>query len=146
MADLYYRFKNVSIEQFATLSNKLQENVPIDYKTLFSFKYLKDENVLVSRAEVILLQEKELKMKTIFDCSFEIKKESIAEITQEDGSIVFTKNVLIQLASLNYGTLRGIVIEKTKGTSFSHIFLPPLVVGDIIKEDLIIPVKIEEEL
>lgn len=141
MENLYYRFKNVSVEQFATLSDNLLDSLPMDYETQFSFQFSKDERVLVSRSEISLFQGKELKMKSIFDCAFEIKDESIVEITQEDGSIIFPRSVLIQLASLNYGTLRGIIIERTKGTVFSSIFLPPLVIGEIIKEDLVIFVE-----
>lgn len=146
MENLYYRFKNVSVEQFATLSDSLSENSSMDYETRFSFRYLKDESVLVSRTETALFQDKELKMKAVFDCAFEFKKESIVEITQEDGSIVFPRDVLIQLASLNYGTLRGVVLERTKGTAFASIFLPPLAVGEIIEKNLIVPAGTEEKL
>jgi hypothetical protein len=138
MENLYYRFRSVSVEQFATLSDSLSENDTMDYETTFSFRFIKDERLLISRSEVNLLQNKELKMKSVLDCTFEVKEESVIDVTQEDGSIVFPRNLLIQLASLNYGTLRGIVIERTKGTVFSSIILPPLVVGDIIKEDLVI--------
>lgn len=139
MENLYYRFKDVSVEQFATLSESLSANSSVDYQTLFSFRFIKEENVLISRTEVSLLQGKELKMKSVLDCSFEIKTESIEQVTNEDGSIVFPRGSLIQLASLNYGTLRGIIIERTKGTAFASIFLPPLVVSEVIKGDLIIP-------
>lgn len=139
MENLYYRFKDVSVEQFATLNESLFAGSPVDYQTLFSFRFIKEENILVSRTEVSLLQGKELKMKSILDCSFEIKAESIELITNDDGSIVFPRGSLVQLASLNYGTLRGIIIERTKGTAFSSIFLPPLVVSEVIKEDLVIP-------
>ena len=144
MENLYYRFKSVSLEQFATLSNSFSENASTDYETVLSFHFLKDERLLVSKAEVNLIQDKELKMKSVLNCAFEIKEESVIEVTQENGSIVFPRNLLIQLASLNYGTLRGVVIERTKGTKFSSIILPPLVVGDIIKEDLIIQSESEE--
>ena len=141
MADLYYRFKSVSVEQFATISEDLSDKMPMDYKTRFSFRFLKDENVLVSRADVILLQKNELKMKAIFDCSFEIKEESVVEATLGNGDVVIPRGLLVQLASLNYGTLRGIIIERTKGTPFSSVFLPPLIVEDIITEDLVVPDK-----
>lgn len=146
MENLYYRFNNVSVEQFATLSNNFSKTDSMDYETFLSFRFLKDERLLVSRAEVNLFQDKELKMKAVLDCSFEVKEESVTEVIQENGNMVFPKHFLIQLASLNYGTLRGIVIERTKGTVFSSIILPPLLVGDIIKEDLIIPFESEEKL
>ena len=78
---------------------------------------------------------------SIFDCSFEIKEESVVEATLENGDVVIPRRLLVQLASLNYGTLRGIIIERTKGTPFSSVFLPPLIVEDIITEDLVVPDK-----
>lgn len=138
MENLYYRFKNISVEQFATLSEELSNSLPLDFETQLSFQFYQEEKVIVSRSIVSLIQGSELKLKSVFDCSFEIKEESLIQITQEDGSVIFPRSVLIQLASLNYGTLRGIIVERTKGTCFSSVFLPPLVVGEIIKEDLVV--------
>lgn len=138
MENLYYRFKNISVEQFATLSEELSNSLPLDFETQLSFQFYQEEKVIVSRSIVSLIQGNELKLKSVFDCSFEIKEESLIQITQEDGSVIFPRSVLIQLASLNYGTLRGIIVERTKGTCFSSVFLPPLFVGEIIKEDLVV--------
>lgn len=137
MENLYYRLKNVSMEQFATLDDRLSAEDRIDFETTLPFRYIEDGNVLVSRSEVIIYQDRKIKMKSVFDCFFEIKEECLDSL-KKDGHIVFPRSFLIQLASLNYGTLRGVIIEKTRGTAFSSIILPPLLVADIIEDDLVV--------
>lgn len=135
MKNIYYRFKSVSVEQFATLDDKWSTEEKNDFETKLSFRYLKDNRILVSRSEVTVYQDNNMKMKSVFDCFFDIKEECIEDI-KKDGSIVFPRDFLIQLASLNYGTLRGVIIEKIKGIGLSPVILPPLIVGDVIEGDL----------
>ena len=44
----------------------------------------------------------------------------------KDKKYIFPTNVLIQFASLNYGTLRGAIHVKTLGSVLNKFILPPL--------------------
>ena len=136
MEAILYRFKSISVEQFALLGDCFFFDDSVEIKTGFLFRFVKEECSLISVCDVEIFQKGELKIKATLDCSFEINKKSVEDCTKEDGSIIMPKHALIQFASLNYGTLRGVIVEKTKGTTFASAILPPLVVAELITEDL----------
>lgn len=137
MYKYYYRFRDVSVELFDRMEESYSNDEPKNFDASVAFNFIKETNVLRCKFTVVLSQNKEERLRTIFVCDFDIKDESIREATQEDGSIIFSKSLLIQLASLNYGTLRGVLVERLRGSKMASIILPPLYVENIIKDDYI---------
>lgn len=138
MSGFYYRFKNISVEQFAAFEDSVSDNHPADFRVSASFDWNNGNHVLKNTMAVSVLQENVIKLKVVLCCLFDIKEESITDATHEDGTIVFPKSLLIQLASLNYGTMRGIIYERIKDTALPSIILPPLYMENIVKEDFIV--------
>ena len=137
MYKYYYRFRNVSVELFDRKEEFYSSGNSMDFDANVAFNFRKEENLLRCKFTIIVSQSKEEILKTVLVCDFEIKDESIKEATQENGSIIFSKSLLIQLASLNYGTLRGVLVERLRGSKMASIILPPLYVESIIKDDYI---------
>ena len=137
MYKYYYRFRNVSVELFDRKEEFYSSGNSMDFDSNVAFNFRKEENLLRCKFTIIVSQSKEEILKTVLVCDFEIKDESIKEATQENGSIIFSKSLLIQLASLNYGTLRGVLVERLRGSKMASIILPPLYVESIIKDDYI---------
>lgn len=137
MYKYYYRFRDVSVELFDRKEEFYSNKEHMNFDAGVSFKFISEINVLRCKFTVVVSQDKGEILRTVLVCDFDIKDESIKEATQQDESIVFSKSLLIQIASLNYGTLRGVLIERLKGTEMASIILPPLYVESIIKDDYI---------
>lgn len=137
MYKYYYRFRNVSVELFDRKEEFYSSGVPTDFDADVAFNFIKEEKLLRCKFTIVVSQAKEEILKTVFVCNFDIKDESIKEATQEDRSVIFAKSLLIQLASLNYGTLRGVLVERLRGSKMASIILPPLYMESIIKDDYI---------
>ena len=75
-------------------------------------------------------------MESEVGCHFELSSESVEAMNQED-NIVIPAFILIQFASLCYGTMRGVIHTKTEGMPLNRFILPPIYFQDIIKQDYI---------
>lgn len=135
-----YRFRKIDVPQFATfLENYLEQTEEVSFRTDTQFSYDKDQNVLSSRIEVTMFKDDKPLLKIAIICYFEIMADSLENIRQEN-QYVFDSALLVQFASLGYGTLRGVIHEKTMNTPLNSFILPPLYYGDIIKKPFAIPV------
>ena len=77
-------------------------------------------------------------MKAVMSSYFLIHEDSVKQMTSEDGHIVFDTGILTQFASLNYGSMRGVLYLKTTDTPLSKHILPPLYFNKILKEGYIV--------
>ncbi len=133
-----YKFSKIEIGHFAIHEgNILPEDYNVQYNTEAQFMYDNNHHVLCSRIAVSALQQDKSIMDSMLLCYFDINPDSIAKMTKE-GKITFPAPFLIQLASLCYGTLRGVIHTKTEGTPLNHFILPPLYFHSVIKNDFII--------
>jgi hypothetical protein len=72
-------------------------------------------------------------------CSyFIIAKESVEQITNDKAQLIFTPMVLVQFASLNYGSLRGALSVKCQNTPLDDYVLPPIYLGQTIDQSFIV--------
>lgn len=71
-------------------------------------------------------------MKAVMSSYFEIAPDSIEEISEDDGRLVFDPMSLVQFASLNYGSLRGALYVKTANTPLKDLVIPPIYFHKII--------------
>lgn len=60
------------------------------------------------------------------------RNDSIEQMRNENGQLVFVPQVLVQFASLNYGSLRGALFLKTQGSPLADYVLPPMFFGQIV--------------
>lgn len=102
------------------------------------FQYDKETRVICSEISVVFSGNDVPLMKAVMNSYFEIHPDSIAELTNDEGHIVFPISTLIQFSSLNYGALRGAIYLKTLNTSLSEYILPPIFFQGIIDKEYIV--------
>lgn len=139
MKDVMYKYAKIELEQFALFEDSLNKGQhKIQLQTEAQFQYDKEQHVLCSKITVTFLTGESPLMKAVANSYFLIAEESIKHITDAHGSITFPKQVLIQFASLNYGSLRGMIHLKTVGTKLANYILPPMFFNEIITKDYVI--------
>lgn len=139
MGQLYYKYVKINLEQFAIF----EENIPqilndIKYQTQAQFDYDKVQNVLCSKITITLSENIKPLMKVVLCSYFSISKASVEQIRNKDNCLIFTPQILVQLASLNYSSLRGVLYLKTLGTKLADYILPPVYFGQIIDNAFVV--------
>ena len=135
---MQYRYCKIDLEQFAVLSEAPAESSNIGIRTDAEFAYSREDRVLASKMTLTATEKDNILMKAVMTSYFEIAPESIADITDENGKIVFDPMSLVQFASLNYGSLRGALYVKTEPTPLKGLVIPPVYFHKIITSAFIV--------
>lgn len=139
MKDIMYRYAKIELEQFAMFEDNLKtEQNEIQLQAESQFKYDKEQHVLCSKITVTYSNGELPLMRAVANSFFLIHQDSINKITDNKGCITFPISALIQFASLNYGSLRGMIHLKTLGSKLSDYILPPIFFNEIITKDYVI--------
>ena len=137
-SQIQYRFRKIDVAQFAMfLENYSDQISDVEFRTDTQFSFDKEQNVLCDRISVAMSKDGRPLLKIELCCYFEISAESIENICQDD-QYVFEPGLLVQFASLNYGTLRGVLHIKTLNTPLNRFILPPLYYSEIIKTPFLV--------
>lgn len=133
MEQVLYKFNKMELEQFATFEENYNAVIKeAQFQTEAGFAFDKENSILCSTILVNMLQEEKLLVKAELRSYFDIKLESIDKLKTEDGKIVFMPGLLIQFASLCYGSMRGALFIKTQGSPLGQFILPPLYFDRVI--------------
>lgn len=131
-----YRLAKIATTHFETNEKNLKDGEG-EFRTEVEFSYNDSLHTLCCRTNVNLSQEDKTIMEISMDCFFEITVESIEKMKRGD-NIVIPSQILIQFASLGYGTMRGVIHTKTEGNDINRFILPPMYFHTIIKNDFVI--------
>lgn len=139
MEQLYYKYAKMDLEQFAIF----EENIPfqlneVKFDTLAQFDYDKEQNVLCSKLTLTMIDKDKPLLKAVMCSYFLIAQESVDQIVNEKGQLIFTPTTLVQFASLNYGSLRGALYLKCQETKLAGSVLPPVYFGQIIDKAFVV--------
>ena len=130
---IQYRFRKIDVAQFAMfLENYSDQIKDVSFRTDTQFSFDKSQNVMCSQIDVAMFKDEQPLLKIQLCCYFEITEESIENVRQEN-QYVFAPGLLIQFASLCYGTLRGVLHTRTLNTPLNGFILPPLYFDEVIK-------------
>lgn len=138
---ILYKYVKIDLSQFAIFEENLNESGDLQYSTEISFRYDKSKNVICNTITVTFTQsenKENILLKAVASSYFEIHPDSVKELTDEKNRIVFPVSTLIQFASLNYGSLRGMLHLKTLGTPLSRYILPPIFFDEIINGEYVV--------
>ena len=140
---ILYRFKELKLTQFSTFdSNYSDEDGEIEIQNFFRFTYESTENVLSCTTRIKISSHKKDILKADLDSIFQLAPQSVKNL--KDGEdIVLSPALLIQFASLSYGSMRGILYAKTMGTPLSKIILPPNNFSNIFTEPLYLSAAVD---
>ena len=134
---ILYKYIKIETEQFATFEESFNDSVEeLHFQTEVMFGYAKEHGVLCTKIMVNISQMSTTILKVVVASYFEIAKESI-EMLSENNKVVFPPNFLVQIASLNYGSIRGVIHAKTVNTKLNRIILPPFYFGNMIDKSFV---------
>lgn len=134
-----YKYMRMELEQFAIFKENLANlQSEIEIKNEVQFNYSKDYRIMSCRNSVTYQQDGKPIMKADMRSDFAIEEQSAASLVQEDGKTIFEPGILIQFASLNYGSLRGVLHQKTLNTPVNDVILPPCLFQEIIKTPFVV--------
>lgn len=129
-----YKYGKMEIEQFAMFEENYNHNIEeVQFQTEAQFSFDKNSSVLCSKIVVNMSALEKPLVKAELKSYFNIQPESIDTLRQ-DGKILFHPHLLIQFASLCYGSMRGVIFTKTHGTALSNYVLPPVYFGQLINK------------
>lgn len=135
-----YKYSKMVIEQFAMFEeNYKQQEQDVQFQTEAQFSFDNGNSVLCSKILVNMSADDRPLVKAELKSYFEIQPESITALTQ-DGKIMFPPQLLVQFASLCYGSMRGVIFTKTLGSSLCNYVLPPVYFGNLIDKGFVVEV------
>lgn len=135
-----YSFAKITEDQFATFEENFNATDDVEIGNEINFNFDFQNRTLVCSETINYTQNSEPLVKMRLSCYFVLSPKSYEELLRND-EIEMPKEILCQFASLNYGTLRGALFERTKDTVLKEIILPPLFLDTIIKENHIFKKK-----
>lgn len=136
---IFYKFQQLDLTQFAMFEDNFdcKKDTDININCQFQFSYDRNASIVCCTISTVFKCNESMIIKAELNSFFELKEDTANKFIKEN-SIVLPKGILINFASLGYGSLRGVIYAKTINTPLSRILLPPAHINDIIKEDLVI--------
>lgn len=138
--NIQYKYVKISDAQFATFEENYDPSGEIEMQNSVSFSFDYGNSIITCRELISFVQEKKIIIKVGLDSSFLLHPDTVSELTK-DGVIACPKEILCQFASLNYGTIRGVLYDRTKDSELRSIILPPFFFDGLINEDAIFDKK-----
>lgn len=133
-----YRFSKMELEQFAMFEENCNpETTEVAFNTEAQFSYDKNNSMLCSKILVNMSNQGKPLVKAELKSYFSIHPESVENL-RKDGRITFTPNLLVQFASLCYGSIRGVIFAKTTGTVINNFILPPVYFANMIDKGFVV--------
>lgn len=128
-----YKYSKLELAQFAMFEeNCTPQMKDVQFITETQFSFDRENAVLCCGITVTMTTDTEKPLvKAELRSFFEIQAESF-ENMQEDGHIMFAPPLLVQFASLCYGSMRGVIFTKTQETPLCNYVLPPMYFGNLI--------------
>jgi hypothetical protein len=127
-----YKYDRIELEQFAVFNeNYTQDSEEIDFQTEAQFSFDKEQSILCSTIVAHLYNGDKPLIKAELKSYFNIEPDSM-EALRANGQVVFPPILLVQFASLCYGSMRGVLFAKTANTPLNKYILPPFNFGNII--------------
>lgn len=132
-----YKYEKMELERFAMFEENYCKDKDVMFQTEAQFAFDKENSMLCSRILVNMSAEGKFLVKAELKSYFGIHPDSIKELTKE-GRIIFAPSLLVQFASLCYGSIRGVIFSKTMTTPLSNYVLPPVYFGNLIDKGFIV--------
>lgn len=127
-----YRYSGLRLEQFAIFEeNYNPHNNDIGFQAEVQYSFDVEHSILCCTITEKITDSGNLLIKAELNSFFDIQAESVCALTNE-GRIMFPPSVLVQFASLCYGSLRGVIFAKTSGTPLSKYVIPPVYFANTI--------------
>lgn len=133
-----YRFSKMELEQFAMFEENCNpEPKEVQFQTEAQFSYDTDNYILCSKIIVNMSAQEKPLVKAELKSYFNLLPVSVENL-RKDGRIMFAPALLVQFASLCYGSIRGVIFAKTMGTPLNSFIVPPVYFGNLIDKGFVV--------
>lgn len=137
----HYRIIKGECSQFAAFDENFDSGIKqMGLQSSVQFNYDAATRILRCNAGVSVLQQEKPLLKAVCSMYFEFEAETAAGFVREEG-LEIPRPLLVHFASLSYGALRGILIDRSGDLSFRLPVLPPVNMGGIVTGPLCISGK-----
>lgn len=124
---IQYSYAKIDLEQFAMFEENYEPSIKeVEFRTELQFSYDQEQAIICNSIVLNIIQGEKSLLKADQRSYFRIEPNSIELLKGEDGIIEFSPQLLVQFASLNYGSMRGTIHIKTLGTAINKLILPPV--------------------
>lgn len=137
---IQYQYSKITLDEFALLEKTCNAEEGINFNNEIQFSFDTKSGVVRCVDTLIAKQNEKKLFKISVSAFFRIKPDNITML-KTDNKYTIPIGILIQFASLNYGTLRGVLFSKLQDTMFNFIVVPPLYMQQIIKEPFVVEEK-----
>lgn len=128
----------IVLEQFAMFEENCNpEPKEVQFQTEAQFSYDTDNYTLCSKIIVNMSAQEKPLVKAELKSYFNLLPESVESLCK-DGRITFAPPLLVQFASLCYGSIRGVIYTKTMGTPLNSFIVPPMYFGNLIDKGFVV--------
>lgn len=132
---IQYKYIKLVDDQFATFEENYEPLDTVNFHNTVSFSYDYDHNTLICSDTITFIQGEKTLLKFGMSSYFLLHSDCVKELLQDD-VLICPKELLWQFASLNYGSMRGVLYERTKDSSLSKLILPPFYFDKLINEGI----------
>ncbi|MDE6484406.1 MAG: hypothetical protein K2L14_03305 [Duncaniella sp.] len=139
MDTVKYNLKGVTVEQFAMLFEPNDENIHINVSVPVKTNY--EERTFAVGANIQYTEDEKPFLVAEVLCHYEIEEACWKELSHDSTKeIVIPAEMMISLAKIAIGALRGVVCVKTENTPFSRYYMPLIELqSSVRKEDFVFP-------
>ena len=137
---IQYRIQHIHIDDFSFFKELYSPGKEFQIKNQFSFGFNKADASFACVYLEEMMQAHKTFLSARLNVVVELSHESIENL-KDNSSIVIPREFLVQIASINYGTMRGVVVANTQSIGVNDIIMPPMFLSNIIKEPMIIQME-----
>lgn len=101
--------------------------------------YAADDELFIVQLQhrLIIFQEENTPIARLaVDYTFQLLKKEWQSLYQSNGAFIVPKGLVMVFNNIAVGTTRGILHAKLENTPFSTYYLPPVILEDLVKDDL----------
>lgn len=138
--NIKYRIHGISIDNFIFQKELYSKGEGFALGHNFAFALNKEQCLLKCFYTENMFQNDKLFLVAKLTVCLEIKQDSFEQLVDK-GVITIPANFLVQCASLAYGTMRGVVVDRTNDEGVDDIIMP----AKYLQEDITKPMVIKLE-
>lgn len=135
-----YRYSRLHLEQFAIFEENYKPgNNDIEFQAEVQYSFDIEQSILCCTITEKITDKESPLIKAELNSYFDIQPESVSAL-KHDNKIMFPPSLLVQFASLCYGSLRGVIYAKTLNTPLNKYVIPPVYFANTIDKGFAVEV------
>ncbi len=136
---LGYTFRFIETLEFEIIEDAFDKEKPGNLSTHLQFGSNSEKQTIAVTCRFQFMQEEKPFMIIVVKCIFELEESAWNRLLDEEQMrVTLPVRFASHLAMTAIGTIRGILHEKTKGSKFDRLILPPVDLKQIVSKDIVL--------